>query len=184
MLLPPEVAAVIQEIIKGEPGCHNDLRLLRSERSYARLGLTALTLRPACVLRRLLVKKKEDRRVNALFAPPPPVGLLSGDGPSRLEDDASGLVNGEVSWPAPRVCRCRRLFTGCVSLSGEIRHFFFWPVVSKKYVKMTEIEGTKISSSQTLWPMCWSLPVGFPWSLYFRSVRQSDTVEPTATSAL
>ena len=49
MLLPPE-AAVNREIT-GEPGCHNDPRLLHSARSYARLvrqtmkiGLTALTL--------------------------------------------------------------------------------------------------------------------------------------------
>ena len=36
MLLPPEVAAAIQEIM-GEPGCHNDPRLLSGARSYARL---------------------------------------------------------------------------------------------------------------------------------------------------
>ena len=50
MLLPPEAAAVIQEIT-GDFGCHNDPRLLRSARSYARLvcqtvkiGLTTITL--------------------------------------------------------------------------------------------------------------------------------------------
>ena len=94
MLLPPEVAAAIQEV-GGEPGCRNDPRLLRSARSFARLvrqtmkiGLTALTLRPACVLGVYFVKKKENRlrcivdcrKTNALFAPPPPVELLSGDG--------------------------------------------------------------------------------------------------------
>ena len=36
MLLPPEVAAVIQEV-GSELGCHNDPRLLRSARSYTRL---------------------------------------------------------------------------------------------------------------------------------------------------
>ena len=67
MLFPPDVAAVIEEVT-GEPGCHNDPRLLRSARSYARLvrqtmkiGLTALTLRPACVLGVFFVKKKENR---------------------------------------------------------------------------------------------------------------------------
>ena len=56
MLLPPEVAAVIL-VVRGDPGCDNDPRLLRSARSYARLvrqtmkiGLTALTHRPACVV--------------------------------------------------------------------------------------------------------------------------------------
>ena len=69
MLLAPEVAAVIQDY-SGKLGCHNDPRLLRSARSHARLvrqtlkiGLTALTLRPACVARRLL--REEKRR------PPP-----------------------------------------------------------------------------------------------------------------
>ena len=90
MLLPQEVAAVIQEI-RGEPGRHNDPRLLRGARLHARLvrqtmktGLTALTLRPACVLGVFFVKKKGDRlllivdcrKANALFAPPPPVELF------------------------------------------------------------------------------------------------------------
>ena len=85
MLLPPEVAAEFQEV-RGKPGCHNDPRLLRSARSYARLvrqtmkiGLTTVTLRPACVLGVFFVKKKGDRlrltvdcrEANALFARPP-----------------------------------------------------------------------------------------------------------------
>ena len=52
-------------------------------------------------------------------------------------------------------------------LSGEIRHFFCWPGVSNKYLRMTEIDGTKISPHQTLWPRCCSLPMGFSWSLHF-----------------
>ena len=109
MLLPPEVAAVIQDV-GGEPGCHNDSRLFRSARSYARfvrltmkIGLTALTLRPACVLGVFFVKKKENRlwlivdcrKANALFAPLPSVELLSGDGLSRIEVDSSGIAHGE-----------------------------------------------------------------------------------------
>ena len=109
MLLPPKVAAVIQEV-RGEPGCHNDPRLLRSVLSYARvvrqtmkIGLTALTLQPACVVGVLFVKKKGNRlrlvidcrQANALFAPPPSVELLSGDGLSRIAVDSSGLVHGE-----------------------------------------------------------------------------------------
>ena len=56
MLLPLEAATVMQEV-RVEPGCHNDPLLLRSAQSYARLVrqtmkivLTALTLRPSCVL--------------------------------------------------------------------------------------------------------------------------------------
>ena len=99
MLLPPEVAAVIHEI-RGEPGCHNDLRLLCSARSYARfvrqtmkIGLTALTLRPSCVLGVFFVKKKGESP--SAHRCPPSVELLSGDGLSRLDVDASGLVHGE-----------------------------------------------------------------------------------------
>ena len=43
MLLPPEVAAVIQEV-RGEFGCHNDPRLLRSARSCDRLVRQTITL--------------------------------------------------------------------------------------------------------------------------------------------
>ena len=81
---------MIQEI-RRELGCHNDARLLRSARSYARLvcqtmsiGLTALTLRPAFVLGVFFVKKNGDRfrlivdcwKANALFSPPPPGNVV------------------------------------------------------------------------------------------------------------
>ena len=136
MLLPPEVAAVIQEV-RGEPGCRNDPRLLRSARSYARLvrqtmkiGLTALTLRPACVLDGFFVKKKENRlrlivdcrTANALFAPPPTVELLSGDGLSRVEVDSSGPAHGEspgLRHGCADVADCFHR----MRLSREIRHF-------------------------------------------------------------
>ena len=56
MLPPPEVDAVFLEA-RGEPGCHNNPRMLRSAPPYARLvrqttkiGLTVLTLRTAWVL--------------------------------------------------------------------------------------------------------------------------------------
>ena len=110
---------------------------LRSARSYARfvrqtmnIGLTALTLRPSCVLGVFFVKKKENRlrlfvdcrKANGLFAPRPSVELLSGDGLSRIEVDSSGLAHG-VS-PG--------LHHGCADVadcfhrmrhSGESRHF-------------------------------------------------------------
>ena len=74
--------------------------------------------------------------LNALFAPPPSVELLSGDWLSRIEVDSSGLAHGETPG----------LHYGChdvadcflkMRLSGEIRHLFYCPGVSNKYLKMT-----------------------------------------------
>ena len=91
MLLPLEVATVFQEVT-AEPGCRNDPRLSRIPRSHARLvrqtmkiGHTAPTLRPTCVLGVFFVKNKGDslrliadcRKANVWFAPPPCVELLS-----------------------------------------------------------------------------------------------------------
>ena len=66
MLLPSEVAAVIQEVT-GEPGCHNDPRLLRRARSNTRfvrqkmkIGHEALALRPACVFGVFFVKRRKN----------------------------------------------------------------------------------------------------------------------------
>ena len=51
---------------RGEPGSHSDPRMLRRARSYARrvrqtmkIGLTALTLRPACVVGVFLVRRRK-----------------------------------------------------------------------------------------------------------------------------
>ena len=108
-LLPLEVAAAIHEV-RGEPGCHDDPRTLRSARSYARLvrqtmkiGLTALTPFDPLACSAFSSKKKGDRlglivdcrTTNALFAHPPSLELLSGDGLSRTEVDSSGLAFGE-----------------------------------------------------------------------------------------
>ena len=64
MLVPQEVAAVIQEA-RGKPGCHNDPRKLRCARPYARLvrqtmkiGLTVLTPTRLCVLDVFFVSKE------------------------------------------------------------------------------------------------------------------------------
>ena len=157
MLLPLEVAAVIQEV-GGEPGCDNDSRLFRSARSYARvvrltmkIGLTALTLRPACVLGVFFVKKEnrlwlivDCRKANALFAPLPSVELVSGDGMSRIEVDSSGIAHGEspgFHYGCADVADCFHR----MRLSGVTRHFFCWPGVSNKYLKMTENQGIKVS---------------------------------------
>ena len=119
------MAAVIQEI-RGEPGRHNDARLVRQT---MKIGLTALTLRPACVLGVFFVKNRlrlivDCRKANALFAPPPPVELLSGDGFSRIEADTSGLVHGE----SPGLRQGCADVADCfhrMRLSGEVRHFSF-----------------------------------------------------------
>ena len=179
MLLPPEVAAVIQEVT-GELGCHDDPPLLSSARSYARLvrqtmkiGLTALTLRPACVLGIFFVKKKENRlrlivdcrKANALFGPPPSVELLSGDGCRVSKSTLLVLPTESLLACTAGALTLLTVSTGCVSL--ERFAIFCWPGVSNKYLKMTEIEGIKIEPHQTLLPMCCSLPMDFSWSLYF-----------------
>ena len=141
-------------------------------RATMKIGLTALALRPGCVLHVFFVQKKGDRlraivdwrKANVLFAPPPSVELPTGDGLSRIED-TSGLTCSESLG----------LHNGCADvadcfyrmrLSGDIRRYFGWPGRSNKYLKVTEVEGAKVSPSQTLWPMCCSLPMGFSWSLH------------------
>ena len=97
MLLPSEVTAVIQEV-GGEPACHNDPRLLRSARSCARL----LRQTP------FFVKKKENRirltvdcrKAKPLFAPPPSVELLSGDGLLSYRSRLFRFSSWRVPWPA------------------------------------------------------------------------------------
>ena len=101
-----------------------------------------------------------------MFAPPPPVELLSGDGLSCIEVDISVFARGEhpgLQYGCADVADCFHR----TRLSGDIRHFFWWPGVSNRYLKLTEVEGRKISPDQTLWPMCCSLPIGFSRSLYF-----------------
>ena len=173
MLLPLEVAAVLQEV-RVEPVCHNDPRLLRRAQSYARLlsqttkiGLTALARRPACAHGVFIVQKKENcHKTRALFAPLPSVELFSGDGLSRIEVNSSGLAHRE----SPGLhdgCAVVADFFHRMRLSGNNRPFFLLARVSNKYLKMTEIEGIQVWPNQTIWPMCCSLPVGFSWSLYF-----------------
>ena len=132
MLLPSEVAAVIQEVT-GEPGCHNDPRLLRRARSNSRfvrqkmkIGHEALALRPACVFGVFFVKRRKKtlrlivdcREANVWFAPDPSVELPSGDGLWRIEVDTPGPLTASV-WActtvALTVLTSQTDFTGCVS---------------------------------------------------------------------
>ena len=119
MLLPSLVTAVIQEV-GGETGCHNDPRLLRGARLYARL----LRQTPFFVKKENRIRLTVDcRNANALFAAPPSVELLSGDGLSLIEVDSSGFLHGES---LGLHCGCGDV-AGCfhrMRLSGEIRHFF------------------------------------------------------------
>ena len=170
---------------------------MRIARSYARLvrqtmkiGLTALTLRPACVLGVFFVKKKENRyrlidncrKENALFAPPPFVELLSGDGLSRIEFDSS-------SFATERLLACS---TGCsdvadcfhrMRVSGEIRYVFCWPGVWNKHLKMAEIGGIKLSPNPN--PLAYELFAADELVLEppLRSVRKPNTTESTAIPA-
>ena len=177
MLLPQEVAAVIQEI-RGEPGRHNDPRLLRCARLHARLirqtmktGLTAPHPSTCMRARRLLREEKQETASCSLLIAGKRTlcsllrnrwNCLSGGGLSRIEVDTFGLVHGD----SPGLhygCADVADFFHRMRFSGEIRHFS----VGQGCLKMTEVEGTKVSSNQTLWPMCCPLPLGFSWSLHF-----------------
>ena len=151
-----------------------------------KIGLTALTLRPACLIGVLFVKKKENRlrlivdcrEANALFAPPPPVELLSGDGLSRIEVDFSGLVRGESL----------RLHYGCadvadcchrVCLSGDSQCF----LLARGVEQVPQHDGSRgdqsFVQSNSLADALF-VTDGFLLESPLRSVRQSDTIEKTA----
>ena len=126
-----------------------------------------LTLRPACVL--------------GVFSST--VELFSGDRLSRTEVDASGLVKAESAG----------LHFGCADvadsfhmmrLSVGIRHFFSWPGVSNRYLKMTEIEGNQSFARSNSLAEVLLATNGSLLEPPLRSVRKSDTFEPTAVSAL
>ena len=99
MLLPSLVTAVIQEV-GGEPGCHNDPRLLRSARSCARF----LRQTPFFVKKENRIRLTVDcRKAKPLFAPPPSVELLSGDGLLSYRSRLFRFSSWRVPWPALRV---------------------------------------------------------------------------------
>ena len=113
-----------------------------------KIGLSALILRPACVLGVFFVKKRGDRprlivdcrKTNTLFATPPPVQLLSGDGLSRIEVGASGLVHGE-SPGTVGVPMLPTVSTACVS--GDIHHFS----VGRGVERVSQDHGDRRNSS-------------------------------------
>ena len=86
-----------------------------------KIGNTALTLRPACVIGVFFMKKKENRlrgivdcrKANALFAPPPSVELLCGVSKSTpLVLSTENLLHHTTG-----VVMLQTVFTGCVSLA-------------------------------------------------------------------
>ena len=112
---------------------------------------------PSTRLRARRLLREEKRR------PPALCRMLQSERSVR-----SSATCGAVVWRRAVACQSLHCVSAQVAdcfhkvrLSGEIRHFFCWPGVSNKYLKMTEVEGTKVSSNQTLWPMCCSLPMGF-----------------------
>ena len=122
-----------------------------------KIGLTALTLRAACVLGVFFVKKKESR-----------LRLIVDCRKAKLCSLLRHLLNcclemyPRVLKSMPLVLSTRSLlacitgvpmlstaFTGCVSLE-KFAMFSGGERVSNKYLKMTEIEEMKISPHQTL----------------------------------
>ena len=105
------------------------------------------------------------------------VELFSGDGLSRVEVDTSGLVHGESPG----------LHYGCANVADCFHRmrspFFVGQGVSNKYLKMTEVEGTKLRPINSLADVL-LVTIGFLLESLFRPVRKSDTIEPTAIRAL
>ena len=110
-----------------------------------KIGLTALTLRPACVLGVFHVKETENRlsltvdchKASALFAPPPSMELLSGDGLSRIDVDSCSLVRGE----SPDLHHGSADVADCFSEDAFLWRdslFFCWSGVPNKFFEMTE----------------------------------------------
>ena len=107
----------------GKPGCHNDPRLLRRPvRHPMKIGVQCPRSSTRLCARRLL-REESPSAHRCLFAPPPSVELLSGDGPSRIEVDYSGFCPRRVSWPSLRVRRRCRLFPQDASLWRDSSFF-------------------------------------------------------------
>ena len=139
---------------------------MRSARSYARLvrqtmkiGLTALTLRPACM-------------------PSPSVELLSGDGLSRIEVDPSDLVHGVppgLHYGCAEVADCFHR----MHLSGEIRRFS----AGQGIEHVPQDEGNQnFAPPDSLADVLFAADEFFLEPL-LRSVFKPSTTEPTAILA-
>ena len=126
MLLPLEVAVVIQEV-RWEPGCHNDPRLLRSARSCARLvrqtmkiGLTALT-------------RRRRRRIafgSSLTAAKQTLWSCCLEMACRVSMSASGRAHECLLACTTGALTLLTVSTGCVSLE-RVAIFFCWSGVSR-----------------------------------------------------
>ena len=170
MLLPPEVAAVIQEIrgnlvatMIRDCRAARDRMFVLSERW--RLGWPPSPFDPLACSASSSWRKRRPSLAHC---------WLPESERSVRSSATSGIVVRwrtlaywsclwGVTWPASRVC-CH--VADCFHRM-RLFNFLCWPEVSNKYLKMTEVEGTKVSSKQTLSLMCCSLPMGFSWSLYF-----------------
>ena len=110
------------------------------------IGLAALTLRPACVLGFFFVRREENRfRLIVDYC-----HALKSIPLTSLAMSLLACTTGVVT--------LQTLFTGCASLGRFV--IFSAARGSNKDLKVTEIDGTTVSPSQTLWPMCFSLPGG------------------------
>ena len=150
----------------------------------ADIGLDDYTLTPLCVLGMFFVYKKDKslrmivdcRKANQLFAKPPGVDLVTGEGLSGAElgedyyskgvatEEAVDVLSGlrlvmEVADVSDCFHRCR--------LAGSVCRYFCWPRVWAKYVGVTSVAGTAVDLDQKICPYHCSLPTGFSWALYF-----------------
>ena len=104
--------------------------------------------------------------------------LLSGDGLSRIEVDASELVDGESPG----------LHYGCADVADCFhRRFVFYFLLARGVEQMSQVGGSRgdqsFVQSNSLADVLF-VTDGFLLESPLRSVRQSDTIEPTAIPAL
>ena len=103
--------------------------------------------------------------------------LLSGDGLSRIEVDAPGLVHGESPG----------LHFKCADVADCFHWRFVIFLLARGVEQMSHVDGRRgdqsFVQSNSLADVLF-VTAGFFLESPLRSVRQSDTIEPTATPAL
>ena len=186
MLLPQEVAAGIQEV-RGEPGCNNDQRLLRSARSYARPVRQTMKNWAHCphpstgVRARRLLREEKRRPLSAYRWLPSSVELFSGDGLPRIEVDSSGLGHRASLGLHYRCADVADCFHRML-LSGEIRHFSVGKGIEQAPQDDRDRGNKSFAQPNSLADVLF-VAHGFLSEPLLRSVRKPSTNEPTAIPA-
>lgn len=166
------------------------------------IGYFTYTLRPACKVGVFFVWKSsktklrmitDARRANALFADPPGVSLMTGEGLGKVEvvfDDTFWAdISSESAW---------KIFVGLsdvrdcfhrMRVPGWLARFFAWEAVPAKLVGLdgATLDGTTLKSTDAVWPCAGSLCQGFSWSLFFAqraNEHLAGLIDPLADARL